>query len=277
MKISVLMENATPSGRFTAEHGLSLFLEAGNRRILFDMGPDGAFLDNARTLGVDVREADFAVVSHGHYDHGGGLRAYLDLAGQSDDAAPIYISARAFEEHAAREGAGYRDIGITADLEPNPRFVKTGDFCELGEGMFLFSNVQGTHPIAESNKNLLQREGTGYVSDSFAHEQSLVVVEGERRILVSGCSHCGILNIMDRAEELLDAPLDAVVGGFHLMDPGTGLVEDDAATRQLARELAARPSTYFTFHCTGLDAFSLLRDELGERVRYLYAGCTADV
>ena len=101
--------------------------------------------------------------------------------------------------------------------------------------------------------------------------------EDGRRILVSGCSHGGILNLMDAAEQVAGAPLDAVVAGFHLMDPSGGAVEDAELTRALARELAARGASYYTFHCTGTDAFSILRDELGERVCYLHVGSRADV
>ena len=113
--------------------------------------------------------------------------------------------------------------------------------------------------------------------DSFSHEQCLLVEEGGRRTLVSGCSHGGILNLMDAAETLAGAPLDAVVAGFHLMDPSGGTVEDAALTRDLARELASRPARYHTFHCTGTDAFALLRDELGDRVRYLHVGSRVEV
>ena len=79
------------------------------------------------------------------------------------------------------------------------------------------------------------------------------------------------------AMALAGAPLDAVVAGFHLMDPSGGTVEDAGLTRDLARELAARRATYCTFHCTGTDAFALLRDELGGRVRYLHVGSRAEV
>lgn len=100
--------------------------------------------------------------------------------------------------------------------------------------------------------------------------------EGGRHVLVSGCSHGGILNIMDAAEEIAGAPMDVVVAGMHLTDPSGGSVEDPALTRGMARELAERGARYLTFHCTGMDAFSLLRDELGERVGYLHVGSVAE-
>ena len=82
---------------------------------------------------------------------------------------------------------------------------------------------------------------------------------------------------MDEAEAIAGAPLNAVVGGFHLMDPSGGTVEDEALTRALAAELAARGASYLTFHCTGTDAFSILRDGLGGRVRYLHVGSRAEL
>lgn len=118
----------------------------------------------------------------------------------------------------------------------------------------------------------MERRDGALVPDRFLHEQSLIVREGDRLTLVSGCSHGGVLNLMDVAEELAGAPLTSVVAGFHLMDPSGGAVEDEGLTRSLARELAARPARYLTCHCTGTDAFALLRDELGGRVSYLHVG-----
>ncbi len=278
MRVTVLMENSTPSSRLAARHGLSLWLELSDgRRVLFDMGPDEAFLANARTLGVDVTSADLAVLSHGHYDHGGGLPAFFDACDAAGREVPVYVREHAFEQHVSGTPERHHAIGLEPALAADPRVRVVGEKCELGRGLTLFSTVRRDHPCARSNLRLMERRDGALVPDRFLHEQSLLVEEGGRHTLVSGCSHGGILNLMDTAEALAGAPLDAVVAGFHLMDPSGGTVEDAALTRELARELASRRASYLTFHCTGTDAFALLRDELGERVRYLHVGSRASV
>lgn len=281
MRVSVLMENSTPSSRLVARHGLSLWLELSDgRRVLFDMGPDDAFLANARQLGVDVTTAHLAVLSHGHYDHGGGLSAFLRLCEDAGRQVPVFVRERAFEPHASGTGERHHFIGLDPALadEPGVTVLAAGEVREVAPGLVLLCAPRRDHPISKSNARLLMVGEDGrFAPDDFAHEQSLLVREGGRSILVSGCSHSGILNIMDTAESLTGTPLDAVVAGFHLMDPSGGTVEDAALTRSLARELRLRPTRYYTFHCTGTDAFSLLRDELGERVTYLHVGSCANV
>lgn len=273
MRVTVLMENSTPSSRLAARHGLSLWLELDDgRRVLFDMGPNDGFLANARSLGVDVTEADLAVVSHGHYDHGGGLGAFLAACGDAGRDVPVYVREHAFEEHVSGAPERHHAIGLDPALATDPRVRPTGERCDLGGGLALFSTARRAHPTARSNGRLMERRDGALVPDRFIHEQSLLVREGDRLTLVSGCSHGGVLNLMDAAEGLAGAPLTSVVAGFHLMDPSGGTVEDEGLTRSLARELAARPARYLTCHCTGTDAFALLRDELGGRVSYLHVG-----
>lgn len=306
MKITVLLENATPTDRFCAKHGLSMFIELDGKSILFDMGPDGSFIENAKAMGVDVLAADFAVISHGHYDHGGGLRAYLEATEVAGKKALVYVHERAFEDHCANTPRGLKDIGLDPGLleEYADRFVLVGDAFEIGEGLSLFAAVEMEELAPVSNRVLLERVGAAdaaaadaaagaaaagdaatapagdaanFAPDAFAHEQSLLINEGGKVTLITGCSHCGIVNIMKKAEGLLGAPLHAVVAGFHLMNPATGEVEDLGAAKQVAQMMAERPTKYCTFHCTGLAAYSVLRDVLGEQVNYLYTGSRIEV
>ncbi|MBR5259414.1 MAG: MBL fold metallo-hydrolase [Eggerthellaceae bacterium] len=281
MKITVLLENATTSDRFCSKHGLSMFIETDAGRILFDMGPDASFIDNARALGVDVTSADFAILSHGHYDHGGGLRAFIEETEAVGRKVPIYAHERAFESHCANTPIGLKDIGVDPTLldEYCDRFILTGDSLEVAEGLDLFASVEPVELAPRSNKVLLERvDGAveksesldDYTPDAFEHEQTLLIREGDRVTLVTGCSHCGIVNIMKKAEALIGGPLHAVVAGFHLMNPSSGEVEDPKTVKAVAQFMAERPTRYYTFHCTGLNAYSLLRDTLGERVNYLY-------
>lgn len=291
MKITVLLENATPTDRFCAKHGLSMLIELADRSILFDMGPDGSFIENAKAMGVDVLEADFAVISHGHYDHGGGLRAYLEATEAAAKKTPIYVHERAFEDHRANTPRGLKDIGIEPSLleEYPDRFALVGGEFEIGEGLLLFSAVEMKELAPVSNRVLLERvagvveaeaaadELSNFVPDSFEHEQSLLIEEDGKVTLITGCSHCGIVNIMKKAESILGAPLHAVVAGFHLMNPATGEVEDLGAAKQVAQLMAERSTKYYTFHCTGLAAYSVLRDVLGEQVNYLYTGSKVEI
>ena len=279
MRVTVLMENGTPSSRLAARHGLSLWIElADGRRVLFDMGPDEAFLSNARVLGVDVTTADLAVLSHGHYDHGGGLCAFLGACANAGQDVPVYVHEHAFERHVSGTPERHHAIGIDPSLEEDRHVVVVRETCEVAPGLTLFSTSRRDHPSAKSNQRLLTMGVNGELTpDDFAHEQSLLVHEDGRNVLFSGCSHGGILNIMDAAEKIAGAPLDAVVAGFHLMDPSGGTVENVQLTQALASELAARRARYYTFHCTGTDAFALLRDTLGPRVEYLHVGSRVEL
>lgn len=286
MKVTVLLENATPTSRLAARHGLALWVEAAGRRILFDMGPDAAFLANAEELGIDVATADAVVLSHGHADHGGGLGAYLAAADARSAQAPIFVRAHAFDVHLSGSGERRHAISLDPALAGAARLVTvTEDALDIAPGLTLFATTARPHPEPASNARLFavpagtsaDAAGAEVVADGFSHEQSLLVREGGRTVLISACSHAGILNIMDEAERLAARPLDAVVAGFHLMAPSALSTADDTTVRALARELAAHPARYFTFHCTGLAAYSVLRDELGPRVSYLACGSTVEL
>lgn len=271
MKITCLVDDCAREG-VGAEHGLSLWVEACGKKLLFDSGASGLFLENASRLGIDVADADFAVLSHAHYDHGGGLAAFLE----ANSRAKVYVRAGAFAPRYARRRSGRTEyIGIDAALAGNSRVVETGETCTLAPGLTLFSGVRGRELFSGANRLLLGPDGE--TPDDFAHEQHLLIREGGRRALIAGCSHCGIVNILSRLSELDPAPPDAVIGGFHLAVPGTSDV-DEALVDGVAERLLALPGTrYYTGHCTGLPSYARLAEKMGRRVAYLHAGDTVEI
>ena len=131
MRITTLVENTSVPG-LPVEHGLSLFIETKQHTILFDSGQGTLFSENAERLGKDLTKVDLMVLSHGHYDHGGGLRTFLEC----NDHAPVYMSRYAFESH---WNGTAKYIGLDETLAPNDRFVCTDGTLVLDEELTLCS------------------------------------------------------------------------------------------------------------------------------------------
>ena len=253
MKITALIENTTNDSRLTAEHGLSLYIETKRHRILFDTGQSGVFADNAKALGVDLKNIDFAVISHGHYDHGGGIARFL----QENQTAPIYINEHAFGDY---YNAMEKYIGLDPELQANDRIVFTGDAMELAEGVQLFTCNDRAPAHKVDSAGLLKRDGEQLIADDFAHEQYLLLEEEGRKVLISGCSHKGVLNVMDWVKP------DVLVGGFHFSK-----IEPERLAHA-AEVLRKYHCTYYTCHCTGIPQFQYLQGKMGEQLRYLATG-----
>ncbi|WP_122790303.1 MBL fold metallo-hydrolase [Intestinibacillus sp. Marseille-P6563] len=274
MRLYTLTENTAISPDFGCEHGLSLYLDTENEGpLLFDMGHTELFLQNARTLGLDIGKVTRAFLSHGHYDHGGGLAAFL----RENDHAPVYVHHRAFEPHFSQKPNGIEEIGLDRTLQHHPRLAAAGDVQEVSPNLLLFADVTGTECQSAGCKTLLEREGEQYVPDSFAHEQSLIVYEKGKCILFTGCAHRGVVNLVQKAAEHAGRMPDVVVGGMHLYSPNRGQSEPDELIEEIGRRLEATGARYLTGHCTGPHAYTLLHDMLGDQVGALSAGCCWDI
>ncbi|MBC2872340.1 MBL fold metallo-hydrolase [Bittarella massiliensis] len=269
MLLTVLSENRSDSPFLGAEHGLSIYLEAGGRRLLFDMGASGLFWKNARKLGIDLLSVEMAFLSHGHDDHSGGLPTFL----KGNARAPVYLREGCFAPLFSRSGDGCRPIGPDPALAASPRLVFTSAQERPAEGLLLFSDLCRREHWPSTNRNLLLEEGGVLGPDPFLHEQYLLVQEGGTALLLSGCAHRGIENIVARCAQHLGRAPDAVVSGFHLTSPRSGQAADAAEVQAVGRALAAYPHTrYYTCHCTGEGPFAQLRGELGDRLFPLHAG-----
>jgi len=259
MILKVLSENTTSSEKLDSEHGLSLYIETETHKILFDTGASGLFAENAKKLGIDLTRVDLAVISHGHYDHGGGLKTFLGI----NNHANIYLHQKAFELHYANRPGGVKAyIGLDESLLPNERFVFCGDHFVIDNGLELFSGVVPIRLVPSGNADLFMKDGDAFAQDNFAHEQNLIISENGKTLLVAGCAHSGIINIIDHY----------VIGGFHLYNHGTKQNEAPNIVDEIGYFLLETHSQYYTCHCTGIESYNRLKAVMGENIKYISTG-----
>jgi len=275
MKVVTLLENTTCRATVKSAHGLSMYIETDRHKLLFDMGPNADFLENAAALGVDVAAVDTAFLSHAHADHCGGLELFC----RRNDRAPVYVQKNVWGAYYVITPNKHAYIGMDGELRKySDRLVPTEGSVVIDDELQVFSGGMGRDYWSHANDTLREKIGEEYPKDRFLHEQNLIVTEGDKAVLFGGCAHNGVVNILRRAEELLGRAPDAVFAGFHLINPSLGQTEPRGLIEAIARELAARPDTvYYTGHCTGQEAFDIMKETLGDRLRYMAGGSVFEV
>ena len=177
MKMTSSMENTTADPRLGKEHGLSLYIEAAGKTLLFDMGQSGLFAQNARTLGIDLAKVELAVLSHGHYDHGGGLTHFLEL----NKTAPVYLSRYAFQPH---YHGTERYIGLNPALQGCERLHFVADQQTIDPELpCIPAMIAQNNGVLGSFGLTMVQEGA-LLPEDFRHEQYLLIEEDGRRVLI---------------------------------------------------------------------------------------------
>ncbi len=258
MKIISLVENTTSNENLACEHGLSLYMETNNHKILFDMGQSDLFSENAKKLGIDLAQVDMAILSHGHYDHGGGLQKFLEI----NSKAPVYISKYAFGQYF---NGTEKYIGLDVTLQENDRFIFTEEKIDLAEGLMLYhcNDREMSYDLGSFGLNK-KVEGV-FIPDDFLHEQYLCVEENGKLILISGCSHKGIMNIVEWFEP------DVLVGGFHFSK-----LPVDETLEAYAKILDKYDTEYYTCHCTGMMQYHFMKKCMA-KLNYLATGMNIEI
>ena len=270
MKFKILMENQALSDEFLCSHGLCIYIETEKHKVLLDTGGNSLFLANAAKLGIDLSEIDTLVLSHGHYDHAGGLVEFMNINSKAD----IYAAAHYDSPH-------YRDDGSYIGVEPvlvgHPRIkVLSGDKPIDDELTILSYNNERLYEkihdfnMTEGVVDSLSRT-VRILPEKFIHEQYLLVNSGGKRVIFSGCSHKGIINLV-KWTACLDP--DAYVGGFHLMEYGPERFEE---LDGICRELLKNRAVYYTGHCTGAAQYAYMSLKMGERVKYIASGAEFEI
>ena len=259
MKWTVLSDNRSSDSHLSTEHGLSILLEAEQHKILLDTGVSDVFIQNAELLGVNLSDADYVFISHGHSDHAGGLRYILEHNRQAKViVSPDAMSGKFF----SKRGNLHSITAEWAEIDED-RLILIDQTCEIAEGLHAIAHIPQIHPMPKGNQNLYVQDAHGdYIHDDFRHELALYV-DG---LLFTGCAHSGLENILSACPW----HVHTVVGGFHLLDGQ----ETDEELVALAQRLKERyPETrFYTSHCTGDHVFEVMKDLMGEQLHSFKCG-----
>jgi len=270
MRITTLIENSLNKVHddLQAEHGVSFYIEHLGHVYMSDVGQSGKFAQNAARLGIDLAPVEALAISHHHYDHGGGLSHFFD----ENNAGKVYLRAAPGDFNYIGESPSQptRYIGLDKGLLKayEDRIVYIDSNCELLPGFHLLVDIPNRYPKPSGNQRLKMQQGDFKVSDTFEHELVTVVEAQDSLVLLTGCAHNGVLNMVAAVQEAFpQKPIAAVIGGFHLSH------EEEHAILQVGNELLALniPAVY-SGHCTGEKAMTMLAEVLGEKFHPLYTG-----
>lgn len=261
MKIITLIENLVYKQGLIAEHGLAIYIETENQKILFDTGQSGLFLQNAQKLGIAIEDIDSLIVSHGHYDHTGGLYPFLE----KNSKAKVYVKKDVF---VPKYHGPNRFIGTLRNEELlKDRLIYIDTITEIADGIvimpyIIIHNSLDTHFIGMNKKV----DGK-LIPDEFDDELFLVLKQNEQINIVTACSHRGITNICATATEQFKLPVGLILGGFHMKNCS---IEQYVHITHYFRLL--KPQSIGVCHCTGVEKYADLRNQCEAHLFYNHTG-----
>lgn len=272
MKIINLVEDTKSDNGFENEHGLSFYIETPLHKLLFDCGQSDMLLRNAKKADVDLKKVDTVILSHGHYDHSGGILPFAKI----NDSATLYAQKAVFGDYYNLYDSE-KYIGIDKGILDFKNLVTVDDSFKIDDELFLFSNIRGNRFLAKGNLYLKKKIDGAFLQDDFIHEQCLVLSCEGKKILFSGCAHNGIVNILDRYFEIFKSMPDVVIGGFHLMQKDDYSEDDIINIEKIAYELLKTNAIFYTGHCTGESACKILKNKMGDKLQILSSGAVVFV
>ena len=270
MKATILIDNIADNG-FISEWGFCVWIEYRGKNYLLDTGSSDKYLQNAKKLGIDTADADFAVLSHAHYDHSGGYDVFF----KGNKKAKLYVSAGCGEDCYFKLGPIRRYIGVPKNMlsRHSDRIEAVDGLYSLAEGVWLVPHLENGLEAIAKKAHMARRENGRYVYDDFSHEQSLVFDTEKGLVVFNSCSHGGLQNIMaDVGHYLPGRKVYMTVGGLHLKSSSRKEMQSIAQTIK-----ALNIERIVTGHCTGDKGFEILSAELGDRVVQTCSGMVIEV
>ena len=268
MRVTLVVDNLASEG-LRSEHGLSFLIETDGGSALFDTGQSDAWLDNLTALGHDPKEIKAVAISHGHYDHTGGLAR---VTAEAPDAK-LFAHPACFIPKYARSNEGMRCIGMSAEaMSKREAFTLNTSLAEMLPGVLLSGEI----PLRFGPEAIDARFLAGsdrLQQDTFEDEQCVILRGDDSTAVLVGCAHKGVENNLLAARDVAGVGrIDLLVGGFHLGDAS------DDRLRALSDFLAKQDVPWVACcHCTGVGAYEYLRSELGDKIALAQAGSSWEI
>lgn len=274
MKITTIVEDTVYSPQLLAEHGVSMLIEVDGQRILFDTGQSGdVLLKNANRMEIDLKTIDKLVLSHGHYDHTGGIRALSALV----DSVDTYVHPELFQNKWAKTKSSERYIGIPVSKQAMSgwgfKVHLSKEPVQISKSVMTTGEIPRITDFEDLDSRLCLRKGDSFVQDSLNDDLSLVVGSEKGLILVLGCAHSGLVNILKHVREIYgDSKIHLVIGGTHLVSANRERIQRtiDALKEFDVERIAVS-------HCTGEPAVIMLYEAFGEKMISNHVGDVVEI
>lgn len=270
-KIKTLIEdNPSDDIKLYNEHGLSLYIEIDGTRILFDTGKSGDFIKNAKTLNIDLNKLDYVMISHGHYDHSGGFRRLVE---ETSNSYKLIVGEGFFnKKYGAIEGNNYKYLGNSFEEEyihKNNIAIKyiKQDIFYINENIMVFTNFKRNNNYELPNKRFQIKQDENYILDNFCDEIVLVLKSKIGLFVVVGCSHVGIVNILETIIKHTGISIYGIIEGTHLVEA------DEQRLNKTINFLKEKDIKIIgVSHCTGEKATEEIKQQFGEKFLYNNTG-----
>lgn len=267
IRLTVLVENCVFKESLRAEHGFAAWVETPAGNVLFDTGQTDALIHNAKLLGIDVSTTKAIVLSHGHFDHTGGLLPAME----SSPSAKVYLKRSALENKLSMRTCTLREIGIPGKeslIGFGSRVVFVEEDLELEGIGRLVADIPVDPEFPVHNRKLEVERGGAKIPDPFDDEQILALRDGAKIHVLTGCAHRSLPNIVNAAIRATGvSKIGSIVGGLHLI----GM--DEAHLDKLAGFMSGVDfENLYPCHCSGIAEKLYLRDKLGDRVKLISTG-----
>lgn len=274
-KLTTLIENhMDKEERYKCEHGLSILIESVDQeptvRLLMDTGQSGIFYDNAAKMGISLEDLSALLLSHAHYDHAGGVKRLIE----EETVRKMYVGKDFFQgKYYQKKDGTMKDIGIAFSREELEK--KGGSVCEIKEnvqmifpGVTIYRNFEQTVGYEQLNPRFFIKKEK-YTKDSFTDEIAVALDTEKGLVVIVGCSHPGIMNILRTIEKRSGKKICGVVGGTHLMEA------DEERLRKTIADLKEMNINFIAVsHCTGEDNLETIKENFGEKFIF---NCTGNV